>query len=144
MILESGMNFFDSDDMTFDLSTLTTTEKDIGVEIDLNSEKPFAVARTQAEAYAYLMGNKALAFTGTTPGISLWISSKAVGGTYSANHKVNVANIDLSTLSSGDDLFRIVLPRNTLQIIKLSAKLTGTTPAITSGKIFGNVTPRID
>lgn len=144
MILESGMNFFDTTDMFYDLSGLSTTEKQIGVEIDLNSEKPFAVGRTQAEAYCYIVDAKSLVSTGTNVGISLWISSKAVGGSYTDTHKVNVANKKLSDLSIGDDLFRITLPRDTLQVIKLTAQLTGTTPAITSGKIFGNVTPRID
>lgn len=139
MILESGMNLFDNDYLS--LSTLTTAEAKVSNEIDFGIEKPFAKGGSQCRAYCYVMGNEAISSTGTGVGISLYLDSKKKDGTY--NKKINVANMAVAEMKPGVFVFDFILPKDTQQIVKLTGKLTGTTPAFTSGKIYGNLEPSV-
>lgn len=139
MILESGMNLFNND--YYALSSLTGSEADISREIDFTIEKPFEKGGSQCRAYCYVTDKEGIVGTGTDVGISFYMSSKAKGGTY--DKKINVANVSKDELKAGYFIFDFILPKDTKQIVKLSAKLTGTTPAFTSGMIFGNLEPRV-
>lgn len=143
MILESGMNLFTAADMCYEIKNVTASEAQMGQEIDFTIKTPFKKGGSLCKAYCYATNKEPIAFTGTAVVLSLYISSKASGGSYLAANKINVANITLADLKQGDSLFDFYLPSDTLQVVKLTGKLTGTTPVITSGKIFGNLEPKV-
>lgn len=138
MILESGMNLFD--DFNFNLNALNTTETKISNEIDFGSPEPFKKGGSKATLLAYCLEDT-IESTGTNVGISFYIQSKAEGGEYGPS--INVANILLADIVPGEPIINMILPKTTKQIVSLKAKLTGTTPAITTGKFFANIQPYI-
>lgn len=139
MILESGMNLFPN--FYYSLSGLTTTESKISEEIDLGAEKPFKKGGSQANLLAYCIDSDEIKYTGTNVEISFYLQSKDKDGTYDTS--VNIANVKAEDIVPGEPIIDMVLPKNTKQIVSLKAKLTGTSPSFTGGKLFANIQPNV-
>lgn len=138
MILESGMNFFD--DFYYPLAGLSATDSKISKEINLGSPNPFKKGGSQANLLAYCMEG-GLTSTGTNVSIVISLQSKDVGGEYGT--PIIVTTVKVADIVPGEPIIDMVLPKNTKQIVSLKAKLTGTDPAITAGKLFANIKPHV-
>ncbi|NCD05791.1 MAG: hypothetical protein EOL97_06685 [Spirochaetia bacterium] len=139
MILESGMNLFTN--FFFSLSSLTATESKISNEIDFGSPMPFEKGGSKATLYAYCLDSEEIKSTGTDVGISFYLQSKDKDGTYGPS--LNICNIEASKIIPGKNFIDLILPKNTKQIVSIKAKLTGTNPVFTGGKLFANIQPFI-
>ncbi|MDC7250335.1 MAG: hypothetical protein PQJ49_10500 [Sphaerochaetaceae bacterium] len=139
MILESGMNLFPS--FYYSLSGLTTTESKISDEVDFGSPAPFKKGGSKSNLLAYCLDTDEIKSTGTNVVISFFLQSKDKGGSYDAS--INIANIKAEDIVPGEPIIDMILPKNTKQIVSLKAKLSGTTPAFTGGKLFANIQPYI-